>query len=264
MRPCPECGQSVKLENMKRHFANVHPGKDPAAAISEEEHREIQRATRPRGPTFYTQRTFQVAVLVVAVVVVGYFGLPYILGAHYGSNADIVSTCGAEGNVEHYHPLLVINYNGVPRNLSYVAGAGADIGGINAPGFTNPAYYCPAQQLHVLHTHDGSGIIHVELPFAPASAPTLGQFFQIWGEPLSPGDVWVYSGHVTAQMYDTDTHHTTDYSSNPASIPLYVPAAGGQANPYQIPSGLIFGGAYGDGATQGFFSGEIIFLNVTA
>jgi hypothetical protein len=32
-----------------------------------------------------------------------------------------------------------------------------------------------------LHTHDASGTIHVE----NASDPTLGQFFAIWGVPLS-------------------------------------------------------------------------------
>ncbi len=264
MRECPECGSSVKLENMKRHYANVHPGKDPAAAISEEEHREIVRSSRPSGSAQIRATWLKVALVAVVIVAAGYFGLPYILGAHPGANTDIVTYCGVEGSVEHYHPLLVINYNGVHENLSYVQGAGADIGGINAPGFTNPAYYCGSGQLHVLHTHDGSGIIHVELPFAPASAPTLGQFFTIWGEPLTPSQVWSYSGHVTAQVYDSDTRASADFSSNPASIPLYVPAGGPQSNVFGIPQSLILNGAYGDGASGGTFSGEIIWLNVTA
>jgi hypothetical protein len=36
-----------------------------------------------------------------------------------------------------------------------------------------------------LHTHDASGVIHVE----NAADPTLGQFFEIWGVPLSPGQL---------------------------------------------------------------------------
>ena len=263
-RACPECGQSVKLENMRRHFSNVHPGKDATAAISEEEHRQLQRANRPTRPPLYAQKSFQVVLAVVVILAIGYVGLPYILGANSGSAGNLVTYCGVEGTIEHYHPLLVINDNGAPQHLPYDPSAAADVGAINQPGFTNPAYYCPGGQLHVLHTHDGSGIIHVELPFAPKSAPTLGQFFEIWGEPLGPATVWTFSGHVTAQVYDADTLQTTDYSTNPTSIPLYAPAAGANANPYPIPQNLIFGGQYGTGQSGGYFSGEVIWLNVTA
>jgi hypothetical protein len=38
------------------------------------------------------------------------------------------------------------------------------------------------QDMAGLHTHDSSGVIHVE----NAADPTLGQFFQIWGVQLSP------------------------------------------------------------------------------
>jgi len=264
MRACPECGQSVKLENMKRHFANVHPGKDASAAISDQEHREIQRANRPSRPAFYTQKSFQVVLVVILIVAVGYVGLPYILGAHSGSTSDIVSFCGSEGSVEHYHPLLLINDNGVQQHLPYDPTQSVDIGGLATPTYTNPQYYCPAGAIHILHTHDGSGIIHVESPFVPSSTPTLGQFFTIWGQTLTPAGVWNFAGHVTAQMYNSDTHTTTDYSGDPAAVPLYEPAAGPQGGAYSIPQNLIFNGAYGDGQSGGMFSGEIVWLNVTA
>lgn len=35
-----------------------------------------------------------------------------------------------------------------------------------------------------LHTHDGSGVIHVEGPDA-SFGPTLGKFFDVWHQPLS-------------------------------------------------------------------------------
>ena len=263
MRECPECGSSVKLENMKRHYANVHPGQDSAAAISEEEHREIRRTGRAGGSSVAARRVGLILAVVVAVGAAGYIGLPYILGYHPGANFNVIAYCGVEGSVEHYHPLLVINDNGAPQNLSYVGGAGADIGGISSPAFTNPAYYCPGGQLHVLHTHDGSGIIHVELPVAINPPPTLGDFFSIWGEPLNPNAVWKFSGQVTATVYNSDTHAITDYSSNPTGIPLYQPAGGPGANDYPIPQSLIFNGAYGDGQSGGRFSGEIIWLNLT-
>jgi len=255
MRTCPECGSSVKLENMKKHFANVHPGKDALAAISEEEHREIRRATRPSRPAFYTRRYFQIGVVLVVLAAVGYVGLPYILGSHGGSSFDIVGYCGSEGSVEHYHPLLVINVAGVQRLVP------ADIG--LTASETNPSHVC-ASGGHALHTHDGSGIIHVELPVVPSPSPTLGDFFTIWGQPLSPSSVWSYPGHVTAAVYDSDTHTTSDFSSNPPGIPLYEPAGGPTANLYPIPQYLIWNGANGDGQSGGTFSGEIIWLNVTA
>ncbi|HYM40423.1 MAG TPA: hypothetical protein VEY12_09860 [Thermoplasmata archaeon] len=264
MRECPECDSSVKLENMKRHYANVHPGRDPSAAISDEEHREVRRAAKVGGSSLTARRVAVVLALVALVVGVGYLGLPYILGSHSNPNFDVVTYCGVEGSVEHYHPLLVINDNGAAQHLPYDSSQGADIGAINQAGYTNPAYYCASGQFHVLHTHDGSGIIHVELPQVVNPAPTLGDFFTIWGEPLNPSAAWTFSGHVTATVYNSDTHSVTDFSSNLASIPLYEPAGGPTANEYPIPQGLIFNGAYGDGQSGGTFSGEIIWLNVTA
>lgn len=49
-----------------------------------------------------------------------------------------------------------------------------------------------------LHTHDTSGLIHVE---APAPRPfTLGQFFDIWGEPLRRDNVAGQKGTVAIQV----------------------------------------------------------------
>jgi hypothetical protein len=39
----------------------------------------------------------------------------------------------------------------------------------------------PPEMMAGLHTHDSSGVIHVE----NAAEPTMGQFFQIWGVPFS-------------------------------------------------------------------------------
>jgi hypothetical protein len=44
--------------------------------------------------------------------------------------------------------------------------------------------------LYWLHTHDDTGTIHVEAPQSQASTQfTLGQFFQVWGQPLSRSQV---------------------------------------------------------------------------
>lgn len=255
MRACPECGSSVKLENMKRHYTNVHPGKDPSAAISDEEHREIRRASRVGGSSTRAHRVALVVSVIAVLVLAGYFGLPYILGYQPSSNFNIVTYCGGEGTVEHYHPLLVVHVNGAQKEVP------AEIGLISAE--TNPSYACSSGG-HAIHTHDGSGIIHLELPVVPATTPTLGDFFTIWGQPLGPSRAWAYTGSVTTTVYNSDTHQSTDYSSNPASVPLYASPLGPTANPYPIPQNLIFNGAYGDGSSGGMFTGEIVWLNVTA
>ena len=254
MRECPECGSSVKLENMKRHYANVHPGKDPSAAISEEEHREIRRANRVGGSAMASRRAAIVLVVAVVAVAAGYFGLPYVL-SHMGSNFNVVTYCGGEGTVEHYHALLLIYVGAAQQVLP------ADIG--LAASETNPSYACISGG-HAIHTLDASGILHLELPVDPSTTPTLGDFFTIWGQPLTPAQVWTHGGTVTTNVYNSDTHTTTDYTSSPTSVPLYPSPQGPTANPYPIPQNLIWSGANGDGSSGGYFTGEIIWVNVTA
>lgn len=184
------------------------------------------------------------------------------------SGVNVVTYCGGEGTAAHYHPLLVINDNGVQQHLPYDSSQPADIGYLNSPGFTNPSLYCATTAagpgIHALHTHDGSGIIHAELPSRVQGTPSLGDFFQIWGEPLNSSSVWTFTGSVTATVLDMDTGARTTYSADPTAIPLYQPAAGPFGNAYAIPSSLIFGGTYGGGQSGGLFSGEIIWLNVSS
>ena len=70
-----------------------------------------------------------------------------------------------EGNVVHIHQHLDIYVNG--RHVTVPALIGIDPGHFFSP----------------LHTHDTSGILHVESP--TESAFSLGQFFAVWGVPLS-------------------------------------------------------------------------------
>lgn len=49
-----------------------------------------------------------------------------------------------------------------------------------------------------LHTHDATGIVHVEPP--TTARLTLGQLFDLWGQPLSRDDVAGFRGPVTAYV----------------------------------------------------------------
>ena len=64
--------------------------------------------------------------------------------------------------------------------------SGPDKGGLYA-GTDDCVYW--------MHTHDSSGIIHAE-PQTAGQTFTLGQFFAIWGQPLSPTRAAAYSGTV--------------------------------------------------------------------
>ena len=272
-RECPVCGQSVKVENLQRHFANVHPGTDSSAAISREEQREVTRKARGPARIAGARRRILTIALVGVLLVVGFVGISYALrlAPSGGSNFDVPGYCGQEGAVTHYHVLLVIFANGQQQPLpdNRIAqlnpDPGAYIGFIRRPEFTNPSLYCPQGEIHALHTHDGSGIIHVEMPQLVSTPPTLGDFFRIWGQPLDGGHVWSFTGRVTATMETTengDVVSSTNYP-NPTSIPFYTPPGGPRSNPEAIPQSEIFDGAYGTGGSGGHFGGEIIRLTIT-
>jgi hypothetical protein len=57
----------------------------------------------------------------------------------------------------------------------------------------------PPEMMAGLHTHDSSGVIHVE----NAAEPTLGQFFEIWGVPFSRDQLGPYqsSGSDSVRMW---------------------------------------------------------------
>jgi hypothetical protein len=78
----------------------------------------------------------------------------------------------AEGTVQHTHTALQVWYQGqrvtVPANIGIDQNAGT---------------------LSAIHTHDASGIIHVESP-VPATF-RLGQFFMEWGVSLAGAAAWV-------------------------------------------------------------------------
>jgi hypothetical protein len=202
---------------------------------------------RPSLSSFRSKRGLILTVL-VAIALVGSLLAFFFIVNPMAPGGNIVTYCGGEGSAAHYHSLLVINVNGAQQEVP------SDIG-----------FNCPGGGLHGLHTHDGSGILHAELPpsISLNPPPTLGDFFTIWGQPLTSSHVWSFSGGVTATVHDMDTGRTTDYSSNPSSIPLRVPAGGPTWNADPIPPGLIFNGQYGGGSSGGGFGGEIIWLNVS-
>jgi hypothetical protein len=116
-----------------------------------------------------------------------------------GKPVDGIQCLSAEGQALHIHSHVALFANGkqiqIPRYIGY------------APDPTSPSTAC----LYWIHTHDTSGIIHVETPqiLSPAGGHyTLGMLFDIWGQPLARDAVGDFKGPVTAfvngEKYDGD------------------------------------------------------------
>lgn len=113
-------------------------------------------------------------------------------------------SCGEMIETYHVHAHLSIFLNGdqliVPDHI-----------GIPSPGGVECTY--------TLHTHDGSGEIHIE-----AAAPgtfTLGNFFHIWGEPLDPTNVGGIVGlPITVYVVDEGNTAATEYTGDLLNMDL--------------------------------------------
>ena len=91
----------------------------------------------------------------------------------------------AEALAFHHHNLIQIFIDGKPVTVpAYI--------GINNTG-------PPSQEfITVLHTHDASGIVHIESPVAKTF--TLGDFFNVWGVSFSSSNIGGYQNAGNKQV----------------------------------------------------------------
>jgi hypothetical protein len=108
-----------------------------------------------------------------------------------------VNALNAEGEVIHIHQHLDIFVNGKPKPVP------ANIG------------IYDGQFLTELHTHDASGIMHVESPTKKSF--TLGQFFGVWGVRLNGECVGGYCQNTTPWVVYVNGKQSV---GNPAAIVL--------------------------------------------
>jgi hypothetical protein len=106
-----------------------------------------------------------------------------------GHAVDGITCDTSEQLLFHIHAHLDIFVDGQPR---YVA-AGI---GIGPPLTFQDGFVVGGSCFSWLHTHDQSGIIHIESPVQRTF--TLGDLFDIWGQPLSATEVGPAQGNVTA------------------------------------------------------------------
>ena len=89
----------------------------------------------------------------------------------------------------HVHAHLSLFYKGQQIAVPYGIG-------IVQPFQVKNGFVGTGAGIYWLHTHDATGIIHVESP--DSRTYTLGQFFDIWGQPLDAQNVAGLQGSVRA------------------------------------------------------------------
>ncbi|HVA61223.1 MAG TPA: hypothetical protein VNG13_11930 [Mycobacteriales bacterium] len=118
-------------------------------------------------------------------------------------------TCSAQEQVAyHIHAHLLVFVGGQQRQLPVGIGTVAPVVQQSAQGAFAQASRC----YYWLHVHATDGIIHIESPTKRVF--TLGNFFDIWRQPLGPSQVGAATGPVTAFV------NGKTYTGNPAAIPL--------------------------------------------
>lgn len=151
-----------------------------------------------------------------------------------GQQIDGVGSNQMEQLAYHIHAHLAIYVNGTERTVPYGIGI---VGPWTVVQSANGPFVNSGSAFYFLHTHDGTGIIHIESP--NQTIYKLGQFFDEWNQPLSASQIGSYHGAVTTYL------DGKRYTGNPADIPLNAHAViqldlgtDVAPKPFAFPSGL--------------------------
>jgi hypothetical protein len=126
-----------------------------------------------------------------------------------GEQIDGITCEAGEEVAFHVHAHLRIVVRGHSRRVPAGIGAAPPYGVAETP---DGRFLAAAGCFTWLHTHAADGIIHVESPVERTY--TLGQFFDIWGQPLDRRRLGPNRGRVTA-FFDGRV-----YTGDPRGIPL--------------------------------------------
>lgn len=125
-----------------------------------------------------------------------------------GQTVDGVQCQAAEQVAYHIHAHLSVFADGHPRPIPLGIGIVQPVVQHTTAGDFAQASHC----YYWLHTHVQDGIIHIESP--TKTVYTLGQFFDLWRQPLSATQVGSAKGPVTAYL------NGKRYAGDPRSIQL--------------------------------------------
>ncbi|WP_052433311.1 hypothetical protein [Streptacidiphilus carbonis] len=127
-----------------------------------------------------------------------------------GGDVDsVVKSNSMETTVYHIHAHLQIYVNGVQKLIPYGIGI---VPPYSLSGSGSSAFVSGGSKFYFLHTHDETGVVHVESP--SERKYTLGNFFDVWKQPLSSTQVGPNKGVVTVFV------DGKKYTGDPAAIVL--------------------------------------------
>jgi hypothetical protein len=193
--------------------------------------RAIQGARGRRGAWIRIGAPIAGVVIIAAVVVVGVLAsnhktlakgqqnpnnadrstqvLASTQGQHTGEAVNGVQSNDNEQVLFHVHAHLAIYVNGKQKLLPYGVGI---VPPYQLQTSSDGPFVVGGSKFYWLHTHDETGIIHIESPVQRTF--TLGDFFAEWRQPLSATQVGPNKGKVTAYL------NGKPFTGNPASLPL--------------------------------------------
>jgi hypothetical protein len=151
-----------------------------------------------------------------------------------GGTVDGIRCSKHEKFLFHVHTRLTVFVSGKPRQIPAAIGIAPPLGIDHKP---NGQFFVNNGDCFAwLHTHTPDGIIHIESPIQRRF--TLGNFFDVWGQPLGPNRVGPQRGHVTAFF------NGKRYLGDPRNIPLgrHVEIQLDVGDPLVAPEHIPFGG----------------------
>jgi hypothetical protein len=188
-------------------FAVVMGGSTASRAGRRERLRDILAAAQRRGGAMSRIVGF---VLMVAVLNIH----PVVAqGANPqpDTGPDDIPCERMESLLFHVHAHLAIYVDGEAQEIPYGIGIGEPWEVIQTSA--GAPYVRRGSCFSWLHTHTPDGMLHIEAPI-PRSF-TLGDFFAVWGEPLSATQVGSAAGPVTAYL------NGELLDGDPSDIPLW-------------------------------------------
>ena len=130
-----------------------------------------------------------------------------------GAPVGVITCRGATNQIVRYHIHILVHLFVDGQQVRIPAGAGIPaprtVEHIAGGVFLDNS---PSGCLYWLHVHANDGIIHVEAPYKATF--TLGQFFDVWRQPLGPDQVGPARGTVTAFI------NGSRFNGDPRNLPL--------------------------------------------
>jgi hypothetical protein len=130
-------------------------------------------------------------------------------GQARGEPVDGIEAGSMEQMLFHIHAHLAIYVRGQQKFVPYGIGI---VPPYQLQNTTSGAFVAGGSKFYWLHTHDETGIIHIESP--QHRTFTLGNLFDIWHQPLSP----TQAGRATGQVAVLVNNHPV--GGDPRAIPL--------------------------------------------